>query len=70
VWLGFDCGQKDLGEYFYRDKVGFVTERLTDSVTRKRVVPFGQGEGGSTFDAQGEAARADVNPPVVRIHGE
>jgi len=33
AWIDLDCVQKDLGEYFYRDKVGFVTGRLIDFVT-------------------------------------
>ena len=74
-----DCVQKDLGEYFYRDKVGLVTRRQPmDLVTSQQVVAFvesGREEGGCAIEGHPKVARVKVRPievrPVeVRIHGE
>ena len=58
-----DLVQKDLGEYFYRDKVCFVTGRLIDFVTGQLVE-----EGGCPRPI--DVKRPEDSPMVVRIHGE
>jgi len=40
AWIDLGRVQKDLGEYFYRDKVGFVTERPINFVTGQLVAPY------------------------------
>ena len=73
LWVVLDCVQKDLGEYFYWDKVGFVTGRLMEFVTGLLMEV-----GGCPVDSRlmgGE--RIGVRPigvrPIgvsARIHGE
>jgi len=71
VRIGLDRVQKDLGEYFYWDKVGFVTGRLMDFVTGLLVEV-----GGCPVDSRlMGSGRIGVRPigvrPIgVRIHGE
>ena len=56
VRIVLDREQKDVGEYFYRDKVGFVTGRLIDFVTGQLVEV-----GGCPSDSGGI---------VIKSHGE
>jgi len=55
VRIVLNCVQKDLDEYFYRDKVGFVTGRLVGIV-----------KGGRPFYSR----PIDSRPSEVIIHGE
>ena len=76
VRIILDRVQKDLGEYFYRDKAGFAMSRqLIEFVPRHRMTAFVKSgrEGGCVIHGQAKVAQVDVRPvrPVgVRIHGE
>jgi hypothetical protein len=65
AWIGLDRVQKDLGEYFYRDKVGLVT--------RRRLMSFegsGRNERGYAVGNRARVARVEARRIEVRIHGE
>ena len=70
-----DHVQKDLGEYFYRDKVGLVRgQRPMDFVTSQQMMAFvdsgsGRDDGGCAIKCQANVAGVEGRAITVRIHG-
>ena len=69
--IGLDRILKDLGEYFYRNKVGFVRRReLIGFVERRKMmVESVPGKGGVAEIGRVKIERVKIRPIVSRLHG-
>jgi hypothetical protein len=80
AWIGLDRVQKDLREYFYREKVGFVTRlQLMGSVIMQEIVVSameiafeggGRNDGGYVGGSRVNVEQVEIRRIEVRIHGE